>query len=54
MQADAYSTALMVLGGGEGVQLATRLGLPALFVSRTPRALEEQMTPRLAAMLDAL
>jgi FAD:protein FMN transferase len=53
MQADAYSTALMVLGVEEGVQLATRCGLPALFISRTPGELKEHMTPQLAAMLDA-
>lgn len=34
MDADAYATALMVAGEGEGLPLARRLGLDALFVSR--------------------
>lgn len=34
MDADAYATALMVAGEGEGLALAGRLGLDALFVSR--------------------
>jgi thiamine biosynthesis lipoprotein len=53
MQADAYSTALMVLGVDEGLATATRLGLPALMVCRTPSGLEEHMTPQFAAMLDS-
>lgn len=53
MQADAYSTALMVLGVEEGLNLATRLGLPALFVCHTARGLEEHMTPQFAAMLNS-
>jgi thiamine biosynthesis lipoprotein len=34
-RADAFSTALMVLGPQEGMQLATRLGLAALFIVRS-------------------
>jgi thiamine biosynthesis lipoprotein len=34
-RADAYSTALMVLGPQEGMELATRLGLAALFIERS-------------------
>ncbi|MEJ2028967.1 MAG: FAD:protein FMN transferase [Maritimibacter sp.] len=34
MEADAFATALMVMGAGEGKALATRLGLNALFLIR--------------------
>jgi FAD:protein FMN transferase len=34
-RADAYATALMVLGPQEGMQLAIRLGLAALFIERS-------------------
>lgn len=34
MDADAYATALMVLGEGAGRELAQRLGLDALFIAR--------------------
>jgi thiamine biosynthesis lipoprotein len=54
MQADAYSTALMVLGVDEGLATATRLGLPALLIRRTASGLEEQCTPRLAAMVSTI
>jgi thiamine biosynthesis lipoprotein len=33
-RADAYSTAMMVLGPREGMALATRLGLAVLFIER--------------------
>ena len=39
MDADAYATALMVLGEDAGLSLARRLGLDALFVTRDGRAL---------------
>lgn len=39
MDADAYATALMVLGEDAGLPLARRLGLDALFVTRDGRAL---------------
>jgi thiamine biosynthesis lipoprotein len=34
MCADAYATALMVLGPQQGYALAERLGLPVLFIER--------------------
>ena len=33
--ADAYATAFMVLGPRDGLELATRLGIPALFIERS-------------------
>ncbi len=46
-RADAYATALMVLGPEEGMQLAERLGLAALFIERTGAGGEfrERATP---------
>ena len=45
--ADAYATALMVLGPEEGYALAQRLGLPALFLERIGQSEEfrERATP---------
>lgn len=45
--ADAYATALMVLGPEEGLAIAVRLGLAALFVERTGdgRKFTERSTP---------
>jgi thiamine biosynthesis lipoprotein len=45
--ADAYATALMVLGPEDGYALAEALGLPALFLERVGRAqaLRERATP---------
>jgi thiamine biosynthesis lipoprotein len=45
--ADAYSTALMVLGPDAGMALAGRLGLAALFIERNARGpgFEERSTP---------
>lgn len=52
MTADAWATALMVLGEEEGMSLARRTGLAALFVSRDDDdGLREVMTPDLQAML---
>ena len=47
--ADAYSTALMVLGPEEGMALAMRLGLAALFIERTAdgQRFTERSTPGL-------
>jgi FAD:protein FMN transferase len=47
IEADAYATALMVLGPDEGYALALRLQLPALFIVRTNVADEwqERATP---------
>jgi FAD:protein FMN transferase len=51
MLADAFATALMVLGARRGLAYATQLGLAAVFVERDDE-LVEHMTPRFAAMLD--
>lgn len=52
MKADAYATALTVMGPFEGPEYAEAVGLAALFVERTPRGSVERMTPALAAMLE--
>jgi len=52
MIADAYATALIVMGEREGPAFAEAEGLAALFVSRTGDGFEETLTPALAAMLD--
>jgi thiamine biosynthesis lipoprotein len=36
MQADAWATALLVSGPGEGLAMAQRMGLDALFMVRRP------------------
>ena len=52
MLADAWSTALTVLGVGEGYELAEAHGLAALFIVRhEERHFTETMTPALEAML---
>jgi thiamine biosynthesis lipoprotein len=50
MLADAWSTALTVLGHEEGRRLANRENLAALFVVRTPEGFEEHMSAALAAL----
>lgn len=45
MTADAHSTALMVMGPEEGLALAERLDLPALFLLRSDGAIVERATP---------
>ena len=52
MRADAYATALTVMGPFDGPEYAEAVGLAALFVERTPRGLVERMTPALAAMME--
>lgn len=52
MKADAYATALMVMGGFEGPDYAEAVGLAAHFVERTDRGLVERVTPAFAAMMD--
>ncbi|HSI61371.1 MAG TPA: FAD:protein FMN transferase [Ideonella sp.] len=52
MWADAWSTALTVLGPVKGLALAQRLGLAALFVERRGAAWREHLSPALAAMAD--
>lgn len=51
MKADAYATALTVMGPREGVEFATAFGLAAHFVERAPGGPVEHMTPLFAAML---
>lgn len=46
VRADAFDTALMVLGPDEGMALATRLNLAALFIERTANGFSERATPR--------
>lgn len=52
MLADAWATAITVLGPDRGMALATRHALAARLVLRTPKGAQEYMTPALAAMLD--
>ena len=52
MKADAYATALTVMGPFEGPDYAEAIGLAAHFVERTERGLVERMTPAFAAMMD--
>jgi thiamine biosynthesis lipoprotein len=51
MKADAFATALTVMGPFEGPEFAAAYGLAAHFVERTPRGPVERMTPMFAAML---
>jgi FAD:protein FMN transferase len=46
VRADAFDTALMVLGTDEGMALATKLNLAALFIERTTGGFVERATPR--------
>ena len=50
MMADALSTALTVLGPEAGITFATRQGLAARFLVRTPHGFDERITPAFAAM----
>ena len=50
MLADAYATALMVLGPEEGYELAERLGLPALFTTRSNDGFAMRATPSFARL----
>ncbi|WP_188761792.1 FAD:protein FMN transferase [Sandarakinorhabdus glacialis] len=51
MLADAWATALTVLGQGEGMALATRENLAAVMVTRTPDGATEAQSPAFTAML---
>ena len=51
MMADGYATLLNVLGPTEGFALAERLGLPVLFLIRTPNGFEERYTEHLEQFL---
>ena len=50
VRADAFDTALMVLGTDEGMALATKLNLAALFIERTNDGFVERATPRFEAI----
>jgi len=52
MKADAYATALTVMGPFDGPDYAEAIGLAAHFVERTERGLVERMTPAFAAMME--
>lgn len=52
MSADAWATAVTVLGVERGMALATRHGIAARLVRREADGAREYMTPALAAMLD--
>lgn len=52
MRADAWATALSVLGLREGLAFAACHGIGALFVTREEGRLAEHMSPAFAAMLD--
>ena len=52
MLADAWATAIGVLGPREGMQLAARQGLAALMIVREESGAIEHMTPALTEMLD--
>jgi thiamine biosynthesis lipoprotein len=52
MRADALSTALMVLGPEEGLRLALREDIAALFVRREGQELAEQRTPALEPYIE--
>ncbi|MBN8774343.1 MAG: FAD:protein FMN transferase [Thiobacillus sp.] len=49
MHADAWATALLVAGPGEGLGLAQRMGLEALFLLRRPQGLVEMGLGRFGA-----
>lgn len=52
MLADAWATAITVMGHDRGMALATRQGLAVRLVRRMDDEAQEYMTPALAAMLD--
>lgn len=52
MLADAWATAITVLGPERGMALATREGLAALLIRREGEGGREHMTPALVAMLE--
>lgn len=52
MDADAWATALTVMGPETALAFATDHDLAALIISRSGTGLEEQLSPALAAMLD--
>jgi thiamine biosynthesis lipoprotein len=50
MEADAWATAMTVLGAEQGLALAERLSLAVRFVDRTPQGLQERSSSALSAM----
>ncbi|WGM30541.1 FAD:protein FMN transferase [Brevundimonas sp. NIBR11] len=52
MMADAWASALTVLGVDEGAGLAEAYGLAAQIVARTPEGVIERLTPAFLAMMD--
>ena len=52
MTADAWATALTVLGADEGLALAQAYGLAAQIVVRTENGVIERLTPAFVAMMD--
>ena len=52
MMADAWATAITIMGPDAGMKLATRHNLAARLVLRASQGAREYMTPALAAMLD--
>ncbi|WP_292261371.1 FAD:protein FMN transferase [Brevundimonas sp.] len=52
MKADAYATALTVMGAEAGAEYAAMLGLAAQIVERTPDGPVERMTTAFAALLE--
>jgi thiamine biosynthesis lipoprotein len=53
MKADAFATALTVLGPADGLEYARRYNIAALFTVRTPRGPTEYLTPALSAFLSS-
>ncbi len=53
MDADAWATALTVMGAEEGLAFATTHGIAARFVSRRPAGIEEALSPAFLHHLDA-
>jgi thiamine biosynthesis lipoprotein len=52
MRADAYATALMVLGPDAGSDFADRCGLAAMFTSRTATGMRQVLSAAFAQQLD--
>lgn len=52
MLADAWATAITILGQDRGMALATRQGIAAYLIRRTETGGQEYMTPALAVMLE--
>lgn len=49
--ADAWATALNVLGPEEGIQVANNAGIPAYYMRKTPSGFDEKFTPTFKAYL---